>query len=171
MADQTFSKETKVPKPDGRTRRSLAAESAPHRPAHPLLGVLPVARVIPMDVHSVMDYVSSAAAMSALLLADSPAAKITGAVVGSTAAAVSLFTDYRLSAVKLIPIEVHEVIDYVYGLSLAVAPFVLRYLRSDPLVAGLHIGVGLSVIIASLLTDYRAEIGIGARMGALLEGG
>jgi hypothetical protein len=73
---------------------------------------------------------------------------------------VSLCTDYRLSAAKLIPIEVHEVIDYAWGAANVALPFVLGYWKRDPLVASLQIGTGLLTIAGSLFTDYRSWRGV-----------
>jgi hypothetical protein len=151
--------------------RSLAAESAPHRPARPLAGVLPVARIIPQDVHSVGDYVSGAMGVLSMFLADELSAKLAGSAIGSNIIGVSLMTDYRLSAAKLIPIEVHEMLDYASAAMYIAAPFALGYWKKDPLVSALHIGTGALIIATSLLTDYRADKGVGARVGEMLEGG
>src|SRR5437763_1625723 len=77
-------------------------------PSRPLLGVLPVARVIPQDLHSVMDYAGGLALAVAGQMSRSAAARAAGMALGGSAAATALMTDYRLSLAKLIPIEVHE---------------------------------------------------------------
>jgi hypothetical protein len=72
-----------------------------------------------------------------------------------------------LSLAKVIPIEVHEVIDYAFGFSVMLAPFVLGYYKRAPLVAALHVTVGVGTVVASALTDYRAYLGVGhVRTGA-----
>lgn len=145
--------------------RSLAAESAPHRPARPLFGVLPVARVIPQDVHSVMDYTSGTIGLASLFAGDTLPAKIAGSAIGASVIGASLLTDYRLSLAKLIPIEVHEVLDYVTGALFSIAPFALGYWKKDPLVTALHVSTGVMMIVDAMLTDYRADQGVGARVG------
>ncbi len=130
-------------------------------PAKPLLGALPLARVIPQDVHSVMDYAAAATCLATALWAESTSARVAGAMLGSSVLCVSALTDYRLSAVKLIPIEAHEAIDHVWGLAAIAAPFVLGYWKRDPAVAALHVLTGASTILASLFTDYRAADGVG----------
>src|SRR5687768_4106203 len=105
-------------------------------PSKPLLG-LPIARVIPQDVHSLMDYVDAALAGSGALLADDPRAKLASAILGAAGAGVALSTDYRLSAVKLIPIEAHEAIDHAWGLAAIALPFALGYWKTSPKVAAL----------------------------------
>jgi hypothetical protein len=126
----------------------------------PLLGTLPLARLIPQDVHSVLDYVSSATCAASAVVASSPIAKTAGAVLAASDAGVSAMTDYRLSAAKVIPIEVHETIDYAWGAMAICAPFVLGYAKKEPLAAMLQIFAGATTILASLVTDYRACRGV-----------
>jgi hypothetical protein len=128
--------------------------------SRPLFGVLPIARVIPMDVHSVMDYASAATLLYAGLSADGAAARATGIALGVADAATSFMTDYRLSGPKLIPIEVHQALDYAVGLTAMLAPLWLgKRRRSDRRASLLHVLVGASVLVASLFTDYRAYRG------------
>lgn len=131
-------------------------------PSRRLLGVLPVARVIPQDLHSVMDYTGGATLAIGGLLADTAAGRAAGLAMGAAVIGASALTDYRLSLAKVIPIEAHEVLDYVAGASAIVAPFAFGYYRRDPLVAAMHVAVGVTTVVASLLTDYRAWRGRGA---------
>ena len=124
-------------------------------PSKPLLG-LPIRRWIPMDVHSVMDYVDALALGSGALMTDDPRARLASAVLFGSGAGVSLMTDYRLSVAKVIPIEAHEAIDHLWGLTAIAAPFVLGYWKTAPKVALVHVATGLGTIIASLFTDYRS---------------
>lgn len=128
-------------------------------PAEPLLG-LPVRRVIPMDVHSLVDYASSLATLVAGWIADSGEARAAAVALGSSGLGVSLLTDYKLSAAKVIPIEVHEAIDYVWGAATVAAPFVFGYWKRDPVAASLHVCAGLGTILVSMFTDYRAARGV-----------
>ena len=81
-------------------------------PSRKLVG-LPITRVIPMDVHTMADYAGALTIAALSSRARSKEARLTGAALGAATIAVSLLTDYRISAVKLIPIEMHEVLDYV----------------------------------------------------------
>lgn len=130
-------------------------------PSKPLLGFLPIARIIPQDVHSVADYANGLTVGSGALFSDDPRAQVASAVLAASDIVVSLCTDYRLSAVKLIPIEAHEAIDHLWGMSAIAAPFVLGYWKTSPKVALAHVLTGVSTILASLLTDYRAVRGVG----------
>lgn len=130
-------------------------------PAMPLLGDrLPLRRLIPQDIHSLLDYQGSLSVLGAGLLSGCAVARAAGVVLGSAGLGVSLLTDYRLSLRKLIPIEVHEVIDHVWSLGVIAAPFLLGYSRRSRWVTGVNVLVGVSTLLASLVTDYRAQRGV-----------
>jgi hypothetical protein len=140
-------------------RRSLSRGPEAGVPARPLFGVLPIKRFVPMDVHSMLDYANGLTVAGIALGAKSPACTA-GWALGMGVIGVSLLTDYRLSLRKIIPIEAHEVLDYAWGLSAIAAPFVFGYARRSPLAAIVHIVAGVSTIIGSLFTDYRAQQGV-----------
>jgi hypothetical protein len=139
------------------------AQRATTIPSRPLLGVLPLARVVPQDVHSVIDYSNGLVVALAGLSARTRSAKIAGVVLGASVVSVSLLTDYRLSLAKLIPIEAHEAIDHAFGVSAIAAPFALGYAKRSPLAALIHVATGVATILGSLFTDYRAVRGAGRR--------
>jgi hypothetical protein len=145
-----------------KTRRWL--EGTGPRPAKKLLKVLPIAPIIPMDVHAVFDYLGAATCMSAAFFAKKQQTKAFAWGLGATYVATSAITDYRLSVAKVLPIEVHEVADYVAGISQVAAPFALGYWKKDRFSSMLHILGGATVIMISLFTNYRAQKGIGARV-------
>jgi hypothetical protein len=68
-----------------------------------------------------------------------------------------------VSVAKLVPIEVHEVADYVWGATAIAAPFLLGYWKTSPKVAIVHIAAGVGSILGSLVTDYRAYTRRGRR--------
>jgi hypothetical protein len=125
-------------------------------PSKPLLGVLPLSRVIPQDVHSMIDYANGLAAASGALMANNPAARIASVALGAALMGVSAITDYRLSAAKIVPIEQHEVADHLWGIAAIAAPFVFGYWKRAPRVALVHVVAGAGMILASLFTDYRS---------------
>lgn len=139
-------------------------ETGAGRPSRPLLGGLPLSRIIPQDVHSVVDYVDAAAVIAGAALSACPRARAASLTIGGAGLAASSLTDYRLSLAKVIPIEAHETVDYAFGLSAIVAPFVLGYRKTAPRVAALHVALGVGTILAALFTDYRAHRGVGARL-------
>ena len=124
-------------------------------PSRPLLG-LPVERVIPQDVHSMLDYAGVATGLVAAYCAKTTGARMVNRTLSTATAGASLLTDYKLSLAKIVPIEVHEALDYAWGLSNVVAPFALGYYRKDRVVSMVQIALGVGTIAASLFTDYRA---------------
>ena len=126
-------------------------------PSRDLLGGLPLARLIPQDVHSVVDYLNGVATGAGALLAnDDPAAMAASMILAGSVIGVSALTDYHLSVAKVIPIEAHETIDYVWGLTAIAAPFVLGYWKTSPTVGMIHVISGVGTILASMVTDYRS---------------
>ncbi len=126
-------------------------------PSKPLAkGLLPLARIIPQDVHSVMDYADGVNCTAGAFLSDDPSARIASIFLGASVLGVSAMTDYRLSLAKVIPVEGHEVLDYAWGAMAIAAPFVLGYWKRSPRVAMMHIMSGAGQILASLFTDYRS---------------
>ena len=137
---------------DARMQRRTASVGAPSRP---VLG-LPLARLIPQDVHSIMDYANGLMVASCMMTTDDRNARLASVVLASSVIGVSAVTDYRLSLAKVIPIEAHEVIDHGWGLAAIVAPFALGYWKRAPHVALMHVVAGVGTIVSSLITDYRA---------------
>jgi hypothetical protein len=140
-------------------RRSLSRGPEAGVPSRPLFGVLPIKRLVPQDIHSLLDYSNGLTVAGVAWGASSPACTA-GLALGAGVIGVSLLTDYRLSLRKIIPIEVHEVLDYAWALSAIAAPFVFGYARRSPLAAMVHIAAGVSTLLGSLFTDYRAQRGV-----------
>jgi hypothetical protein len=145
---------------DGQKQSSLSVG----RPSRPLLGRLPLARVIPQDVHSAMDYVDAGGVLAGAFLTSCPKAKAASWLMGGSGILASSVTDYKLSLAKLLPIEAHEAVDYGFGISAIAAPFLFGYRKTAPHVAAMHVAIGVGTILASLFTDYRAYRGVGRRL-------
>jgi hypothetical protein len=108
-----------------------------------------------------MDYAGGLTLVAAGLAAESRFGRSLGIGLGAAVIGTSLLTDYRLSAAKVVPIEAHEAADYVVGLTAIAAPFFGGF--RGRLARWLHVGVGLTQVVASLFTDYRAVRGVGRR--------
>jgi len=145
-----------LPRPPRLERRGEDRTLSHGALSEPLLGSLPLARWIPMDVHSVMDYGNGGLAAASVLLARDPRAKAASLFLAASVTGLSLVTDYRLSLAKLVPIEVHEAGDHLWGVSAIALPFVLGYWKTEPKVALTHVLAGVGTILASLVTDYRS---------------
>ena len=125
------------------------------RTSRPLLGVLPLARLLPQDAHSVIDYAGSLFVGCCALFTAVPEARLASVALMAVGLVVSLCTDYRFSLFKIVPIEGHEAMDYLLGLAMIVSPFLLGYHTAAPLVAGLHVASGLALWGMATITDYR----------------
>jgi hypothetical protein len=158
MRTETRSNRTEAAPIDALLDRDVPRERplSEGRPAKLLLGMLPLARLIPQDVHSVMDYADGLMAGSGVAMTDDPAARIASMALAASTIGISAVTDYRLSVAKLIPIEQHEVADYVWGAAAIAAPFVFGYWKRAPRVALMHVMAGAGTILASMFTDYRS---------------
>lgn len=132
-------------------------------PSMPLLGVLPLKRLIPQDIHSVSDYVGALGVGVLAMSSGTSRGRIAGWMLTLSGMGVSLVTDYRLSLKKWVPIEVHEAIDYVWSLATIASPWLFGYAKKAPAVALGQVMAGLGYIAISALTDYRGQVG--ARWG------
>lgn len=130
-------------------------------PAKKLLGALPLARVVPQDVHSAADYIVSMAYFASAVVARTRRARAMGFLLGCFHGGVSLATDMKLSLAKIVPLETHELMDHASGIKACASPIVLGYARKDPIASAIQIVAGLGTIAVSLFTDYRAERGVG----------
>ncbi|WP_375769824.1 hypothetical protein NR798_02760 [Archangium gephyra] len=129
-------------------------------PAMPLFDKLPLRRRIPQNLHSVLDYQGALTVAGVGLLSGVGTLRTASLVLGCSGLGVALLTDYKLSLFKLIPIEVHEVIDYVWSFGVIAAPFLFGGSRRSRFATWVHALVGASTIVASLFTDYRAQRGV-----------
>jgi hypothetical protein len=131
----------------------LAKADVDPRPSKPLMGVLPLRRLIPQDLHSVLDYGAALVFLGRAFVFGSRKARAVGAGLGATVGGFSLLTDYRMSLFKLIPIEG---LDYAFaGASLA-APFALGYAKKDRAATWFAVGAGFGCLVVAILTDCRA---------------
>ena len=121
-----------------REKPALRLSRSSGRPSAPLLG-LPVRRLVPQDVHTVGDHVVTLINGVAARCARTSAAKSVAVTLAASALGVNLLSDYRLSLARLIPIEVHEVFDHLWGATNILAPFLFGYVRESPLAAPLQI--------------------------------
>lgn len=140
-----------------RAANAARAAASPRggRMSKPLFGTLPLARLLPQDVHSIIDYAGSLFVGACGFFTASQAAQAAGIVLMAIGLTVSLCTDYRLSLVKLVPIEAHEAMDYILGLAMVASPFLLGYHAEAPVIAALHACSGAALWAMALVTDYR----------------
>ena len=129
-------------------------------PSKPVLGALPLARVIPQDVHSGLDYVHTAGFALSAVIARTTRGRAVGSALSLGIGGLSALTDVRASAAKIVPVEHHERLELGLGVAAILAPFVLGYAKKDPVASAIHIGLGIGTIVTALVTDYRAHLGV-----------
>lgn len=121
---------------------------------------LPLARVVPQAVHSLVDVGAGVGYLASAGAARTTRAQVVGLALGAVTIASAATSDVKHAPLHLLAVETHEGLDLVTGIAAAVMPFLLGYARRDPLAATIHVACGLATIASSLLTDYRADRGI-----------
>jgi hypothetical protein len=129
----------------------------PATPQDPRPGVYQMS----LKTHNVLDYLLGVALILSppvFGFSDVPAARSTCLNLGFAIIAYSLFTRYRWSIFKLIPIGLHMTFDIILGASLILAPWALGY---RPLITGgqllVHFVLGLGAILMVGVTRSRTE--------------
>lgn len=128
--------------------------------SRPLAGGLPLRRWLPQDAHSLLDVVAGVAVAVAGRLSGDRTARRVGGLLGLKLVGTALLTDSRLTLSRLVPIELHELTDYGWGVAAIAAPFVGGYARKAPGAAAVHVVAGTAVLLGSLVTDYRCRSGM-----------
>lgn len=119
--------------------------------------------MIPLRIHNILDYVIGAVLVLSPYVfgfSDVDAARNVFLVLGFGLIGYSLFTNYRYSIAKVIPLGVHMFMDVSAGVVLMLAPYVFGY--SDLITGGqlaFHYVMGLGAIGLVALTRPRSESG------------
>ena len=115
-------------------------------------------RMIPTQVHGVLDYLTGGTLLSApelLGLKDVPASARVLRVAGGGAALYSLLTDYELGAVKLLPMPAHLALDAASGALLASSPWLLGFAKEGPRYWLPHVLVGATEMLTAATSKTR----------------
>ena len=80
-------------------------------------------------------------------------------IMGATAIIYSLFTNYELGLLKVIPMKVHLLLDILSGILLAASPWLLGFADT---VYQPHLVLGIIEIGAALLTTSKSRIEVKA---------
>jgi hypothetical protein len=113
-------------------------------------------RIIPTQIHGVIDYVVGIA----LLLAPNifgfadveGAAVLVPRIIGALIIGSALITKYELSVAKIIPMGAHLALDFAGGLLLAASPFLFDFSGHDVNVWYPHVIVGVAEMLIVLLS-------------------
>jgi len=113
-------------------------------------------RFISGSLHGILDYAAAVVLIVVPLLlnfqAASPLALWLSVAAGVLLVAYSLITDYGLSLVKLIPFNVHLILDALAGLAFVAAPFLFGF---EALIRTFYLVNGMIVILLVITTDPR----------------
>jgi hypothetical protein len=113
---------------------------------------------ISTQAHAVISYTVSGTLLVApklLAIEDVPAAARAPRVAGATAGLYSLFTDFELGAMRLLPMPAHLALDAVGGALLATAPWLAGFAREGRRYWVPHVAAGASVVMIAALTRPR----------------
>lgn len=113
--------------------------------------------MIPTRIHGYIDYIVGALLIVApfvLGFADGTAAQWVPVILGASAIAYSLATDYELGAVRVLPMRVHLALDMGSGALLAASPWLFQFADR---IWWPHVLVGVMEIVIPLLTSPTPE--------------
>lgn len=115
-------------------------------------------RVVPTNIHGVLDYAASAVNLvvpGLLGLKDSPVASLMPRLAGGTGTVYSLLTDYELGLVRKIPMPVHLALDAAKGTLLASSPWLFGFAGKGTRYWLPHVAIGTADILAALASKTR----------------
>ncbi len=119
-------------------------------------------RFISSSLHGMLDYAAAVVLIAVPLMlnfqATSALALWLSVLAGVLLVAYSLITDYGLSVVKLIPFNVHLILDALAGVAFLIAPFLFGF---EGLIRWFYLANGLIVLLLVLTTDARiSRVGV-----------
>lgn len=115
-------------------------------------------KVIPTKIHGVLDYLAVATCFALprmLNWGDRVTSFLT--VVGVIMLVATLLTRFELGLIRVLPMKVHLLLDFMTGALLAAAPFVL-FPDADSTVKAILVGMGIFEIGAALLTHNHSPV-------------
>ena len=113
-------------------------------------------KVIPTNIHGVIDYLTGVALLAAPYLfgfADGTAAQWVPTIIGLLIIGQSLMTQYELSLAKIIPMPTHLMLDAGTGILLAASPWLFGFADRVYLP---HLIVGLMELAVVALSENRS---------------
>ena len=114
-------------------------------------------RVIPTQVHAVLDYLTGGTLVAAprlLGLSGTTAGKVLD-LAGGIATAQSLLTDYELGLVKVVPMRTHLTLDAMSGAMVAASPWIFGFANNGTRYWLPHVLVGATEILAATTTKTQ----------------
>ena len=114
-------------------------------------------RVIPAYVHGIFDYIGAVGLMAVPYIfgfseMGGPAVWIPR-ILGLVILVQSLMTDYEVGVIKMLPMKMHLMNDYIAAVFLAASPFLFGFYNEAYTVWLPHVVVGITVLLVSLATE------------------
>jgi hypothetical protein len=119
-------------------------------------------RFIPTRLHAPLDYIVGVALIAApwiFQFSEHTAATVIPIVLGVGLIVYSVFTDYELGVVKVIPMGGHNLFDIVAGALLAASPWIFGFADETANVWVPHFVVGLAAVFLGLTTKQAGGYG------------
>ncbi len=116
-------------------------------------------RIIPRPLHAATDYLFAAALAASPSLVgfeEDDRAVLAARTFAGTTTTASLLTRYELGLIRIIPFNVHLILDVVSAFSLLLAPWVLEFSDNEK-ARNTFVGFGLLEIIAILLSKRDGD--------------
>lgn len=125
-------------------------------------------RFLPLKVHNALDFIVGIALIAAPWLFGfsevGGAAVILPVAIGAASIVLGLITDgYGFAIVRIIPVKIHLMIDFLAGVLLAVSPWLFGFADEDSNAWAPHLAVGVALIIVSLVTQTVPQRGTPAK--------
>lgn len=116
-------------------------------------------KIIPTFVHGIFDYIGGLVLLAAPNLfgfADAGGAAVwIPRVIGIIVLVQSICTNYEVGVVKLLPMKMHLMNDYIASLFLAASPWIFGFNDRANNIWMPHLLAGLGVFVLTLLTDNQ----------------
>ena len=118
-------------------------------------------RIIPAFVHGIFDYIGGVALLAAPNIfgfADVGGAAVwVPRIIGAIVLVQSICTRYEVGLIKVIPMKMHLMNDYIASLFLAASPWIFGFNRQPSNAWMPHLVVGIAVFVLSLMTRTDSD--------------
>ncbi len=111
---------------------------------------------ISLFIHGVLDYATAALLIAApfLLDFDSDAATAIAIVLGVLVLVLAASTDAPTGLAKVVPVEIHAVVDFALAVALIAAPFLFGF-QDERAAIVFFIGLGIVSLLITIATRFR----------------
>ena len=114
-------------------------------------------KVIPTYVHGIFDYLGGALLLFAPnvfgFAAEGGAAVLVPRIIGLVVLIQSVMTRYEVGLVKVLPMRMHLMNDYIASALLALSPWIFGFSNLPPNAWMPHLVAGVSIFVLTLLTE------------------